>query len=281
MSPSTRERSITPGNYSFAHNLPVPQSNQHNGGVDFDSSPLAMGSNAHAFQISSTSSQHIATASDMHAVVPMMANFNEGARSRTPSNPTMGTFYSSPHASPMPGSIGYTSPVTAWDTLPVVHTMANPSAASWTQDNLGTAVSYCPFQSMPYLQDLGGTRFGPPSHPAIGRAHSSPRASQTPTPIGHTLPASLQREVTTFDTHPVVPMIANLNPNAVSWTPGNFRTAVSHGTSQSVPYDVHDLGGMNTSIQLPPAQPELPINQPSPLLCRIGMIAIFLHAKAR
>jgi len=32
-----------------------------------------------------------------------------------------------------PGPIGYTSPVTAWDTLPVVHTMANPrSVRSFT-----------------------------------------------------------------------------------------------------------------------------------------------------
>ncbi|KAG2107998.1 uncharacterized protein F5147DRAFT_696105, partial [Suillus discolor] len=256
---------------------------------------------------SSASSQHIATTSDsMYAVVPMMADTNSvlwmsdspssrnailygspynsptphdlgGAGSRTSSHPATGGVYLSPHSFPIPGPIGHTLPMSSqWnmtsDTHSVVPMMENPnSAASWAPNNLRAAASYDWFgelQCVPYLHELGGARSGAPSHPAIGSDYSFPQALPTPGPIGYTLPESSQcGGMTASDIHSVVHMTTN--SNAVSRTPNNLRSIVSRGPSQSMSC-VHDLGGVNSGFRLPPspAQSELPINQPSLLICR-------------
>ncbi|KAG1749539.1 hypothetical protein EDB19DRAFT_146804 [Suillus lakei] len=305
MSASTPQKSTILDNYSFAHNPSTPQSNQYNRGVGFGSGPPGMGSNECAFQTlgpiscsSPASLRHVATMSDTHAVIPMMENPNVapwmsdslssknvtsrgsphnprtphdlgGARSGTSSHPATGRVYLSPHAFPTPGPIDHTSvssqrSMTASDAHSIVRMMANPNAASRTLDNLKTAVSHGCSQSVPYLHGLGGARSGTTSYPAMGRVYLSSHAFPTSGPVGHTSPVSSQRGMTASDTHNVVPMMAN--PNAVSWTPGNLRTAVSQGPSQCVPY-LHDIGGGRSISQLPSTQSETPINQPSPLLC--------------
>ncbi|KAG2107440.1 uncharacterized protein F5147DRAFT_697300, partial [Suillus discolor] len=265
-----------------------------------------LGPNDHS---SSASSQHIATTSDIHAVIPMMANSNVvlwtsdspssrnailhgsphnsptphdlgGAGSRTSSHPATGRVYLSPRSFPIPGPIGHTLPMssqcsmTTSDMHSVVPMMENPNAASgsWAPNNLRAAASHGwsgESQFVPYLHELGGARSGAPSHLAIESDYSSPQALPMPMPraIGHTLPVYSQCGMTTSDTLSVIPMMAN--PNAVSRTPNNLRTAVSRGPSQSVSC-IHNLGGVNSGFQLPPspAQSELPINQPSLLLCR-------------
>ncbi|KAG1854810.1 hypothetical protein DFJ58DRAFT_841292 [Suillus subalutaceus] len=272
MSASTPQNSTTLDNYDFAHNPPIPQSNQHNRGVS-SFSPSALTSafrmldpNTHS---SSVSSQHIATTSDVHAVIPaQMANPKQPIEQKCcpawfPAYFTnlrlrsygKGLLVSAcipnaetnrPHFARVLAMrhdhLGCVFRRT-YDGKP--HSYNTSSAALWTPDNPGPAVSHGPSQSVPYLHDLEGTSLRP---------------------IGHTLLASSQRGMTASDMHSAVPMMAN--PNAVSWTPGNLRTAVSHDPSQSVRYHLHDLGGISASFQLPPAQSGLPMSQPSPLLCR-------------
>lgn len=308
MSGSTPQISTTLGNYSFARNPPTHQRDQHNKNINFGSTPPAMGSNHHEFQMlgpndssSSASSQHIATMSDMHTIAPMVTNSNippwtsdsplsrndvlhgsphtplphdlGGARSSASSRPAMGRVYLSPHALPTPGPIGHTSPgamssqrsMTASDARSIVPVMVNSNATSWVPVNFTTAASDDWSQCVTRLHNPGGARSEAPSHPEMGRVYLPPHAFQMPGPIGHTSPVSSQCGMSASDIHYVVPMIEN--PSAMSWTPGNLRTAVSHGPSQSVPC-IHDLGGVNSSLQFPPAQLELSMNQPSPLLCR-------------
>ncbi|KAG1799352.1 uncharacterized protein HD556DRAFT_124160 [Suillus plorans] len=262
-----------------------------------------LGPNDHS---SSASSQHIATTSDIHAVVPMMADPNVvlwmsdspsnrnaifhgsphnsptphdlgGAGSRTSSHSATGRVYLSPHSFPIPGPIGHTLPMssqysmTTSDTHSVVPMMENPNSAAWWAPNNPWAAASLGWsgesQFVPYLHELGGARSGVPNNPAIGSDYSSPQALQMPGPIDHTLPESSQYGMTASDIHSVVHMTTN--SNAVSQTPNNLRTAVSRNPAQSVVY-VHDLGGVNSGFQLPPspAQSELLINQPSLLLCR-------------
>lgn len=136
----------------------------------------------------------------------------------------------------------------------------------WSPDSPSSRnpVSHDSPHNSPTSRDLGA--WSGVSHTAVERAYWSPHASRTFGPISHnSLMSSQYNGMTGSDTHSVIPMMAN--PNAVSWTPGNLRTAISHSPSQNVLY-LHDIGGMNPSFQLPPAQSELPINQPSPLLCR-------------
>ncbi|KAG2049464.1 hypothetical protein BDR06DRAFT_961416, partial [Suillus hirtellus] len=156
------------------------------------------------------------------------------------------------------------------DTRSIVPMMENSNTASWAPNNLRTVASYGwsgESQCVPYLYELEDVRSGAPSHPAIGGDYLSLQALPMPEPIDHNSPVYSQCGMTTSDALYVVPMMAN--PNAVSWTPDNLRTAISHGPSQSVSC-VHDLIGVNFGSQLPssPAQSELQINQPSPLLCR-------------
>lgn len=283
MSASTPQKTTTLGNYSysFAHNSPTPHSNQHNTDASFSSSPPVMRGSKYTSQMldpndhsSSVSSQHIATTSDIiHAVVPMMENLNVlwmsdspssrnailhgspynsltphdlgGAGSRTSSHPATGRVYLPPHSFPIPEPIGYTLSVSSqWnmttsDTHSVVPMMENPNAASWAPNNLRAAASHDWFgelQCVPYLHELGGARSGAPSHPAIGSDYSFLQALPMSGPIGPTLPESSQCGMTPSDIHSVVHMTTNYN--AVSRLPPS------------------------------PAQSELPINQPSLLICR-------------
>ncbi|KAG2108002.1 uncharacterized protein F5147DRAFT_179871 [Suillus discolor] len=200
MSASTPQISTSLGNYSFTHNPPTHQCNQHNKNINFGSSPPAMGSNQCAFQMlgpndssSSASSQHIATMSDMHAIAPMIANSDvllwmsdsplRGARSSASSLPAMGGVYLSPHALPTLGPIGHTSPqamssqrsMTASDARSIIPMMANSNATSWIPVNFRTAASDDWSQ---YLHNPGGARSEAPSHPVMGRVYLSPHAFQ-------------------------------------------------------------------------------------------------------
>ncbi|KAG1856612.1 hypothetical protein DFJ58DRAFT_336726 [Suillus subalutaceus] len=232
MSASTPQKSTALGNYSFAHDAPTPQSNQHNSGVSSQASP-AMGSNECAFQMlgpnnysSSASLQHIATTSDsdVHAVVHMhmMASPNiapwasdspssrnavshgfphnspiphdiGGAGSRTSGHPATGNVYMSSHASSL-GPISHTSPMssqcnmTVSDMHSVVPMMANPNVALWTPGNFGTTVLLSPSQSVLYPHDLEGVNSSfqhPPiqSEPPINQPSPLPRACRFKTAL--------------------------------------------------------------------------------------------------
>ncbi|KAG1900061.1 uncharacterized protein F5891DRAFT_1189149 [Suillus fuscotomentosus] len=124
----------------------------------------------------------------------------------------------------------------------VVPMMADTNVFLWMSDSPSSrnAIlhSGSPYNS-PTPHDLGG-----PEPPVIQRREGSTYLHvHSQWPIGHTLPMSSQCNMTTSNTHSVVPMMEN--PNAASWAPNNLGAAASlgwPGESQFVPY-LHELGG--------------------------------------
>lgn len=188
--PMTANSNVVPGSpwsrnavlHSSSHNSPTPHdiggtrtsSHSATGRVDLSPHAFSMpGSIGHA---SPTFRHHGMATSDVHSFVPMMANpdtVSYGPLQSVPDRYNSGDARSwagmvyPPHGTSMaPGSIGHASPTSRHhgmatsDMHSFVPMMANPDAASVpsTPDNLRTAVSYGPSQSVPYshgLHDLG------------------------------------------------------------------------------------------------------------------------------